>query len=143
MLPAAIGFFLFGCATNPFEKSQEELDNKIKIFNSRFDTKSSHLVPFLVHESVRENFIQNIREVESRITILESNVLNMVFYKKGIPAPKDTDPDAADFDELTITITYQISILPSNRLITKTHEQKWIKEPTGWYVIPNLQDFLS
>lgn len=129
--------------TNPLRQSQEELDKKIEIFNSEFQSKALDRCSRFVHPDHREKFQIKSLDFIKKVTILNATTLDLKILKDDKPVIATSSIFEEDFDKAELMIRYQLSILPSIKLKTIIVKQEWVKLNNTWYVLPNLDSFIN
>lgn len=132
-----------GCATDT-EKTLETLDKTLLIYNNAFESKDPSGGSGYVLNEYRMDYLLKYSQVRDRVTFFETQTLNMAYFKGGKPLEVDAEEDNEDaIDEAIITMRYNVSISPSNRVKTFIHEQRWKLEEESWLLEPDLKPFLK
>jgi len=132
-----------GCATDT-EKTLETLDKTLLIYNNAFESKDPSGGSGYVLNEYRMDYLLKYSQVRDRVTFFETQTLNMAYFKGGKPLEVDAEEDNEDaIDEAIITMRYNVSISPSNRVKTFIHEQRWKLEEETWLLEPDLKPFLK
>jgi len=132
------------CGTsNPFRQSQEELDTKIEIFNSEFESKALDRSSRFIHPDYLVEFQKKSLDFINNVTIFGATTLDLKLLKDDKPVIVTSSLFETDFDKAELTIRYQLSVLPSTKLKTIIVKQEWVKFNDVWFVIPNLDSFLD
>ncbi len=132
-----------GCATDS-EKTLENLDKTLLIYNNAFESKDPSGGSGYVLNEYRMDYLLKYSQIRDRVTFYETQTLNMAYFKGGKAMeidPEEEDEDAVD--EAIITMRYNVTISPSNRVKTFIHEQRWKLEEESWLLEPNLKPFLK
>jgi hypothetical protein len=132
-----------GCATDS-EKTLEDLDKTLLIYNNAFESKDPSGGSGYVLNEYRMDYLLKYSKIRDRVTFYETQTLNMAYFKGG--KAMDIDPEEEDedaIDEAIITMRYNVTISPSNRVKTFIHEQRWKLEEESWLLEPNLKPFLN
>ena len=140
-------FLLFGltsCETlDPYYKVQENLDLSIKAFNFEFESKSIDTSARFVHPDHRAQYMSSSLEITQRITFFEATILNIQFFKNGVPALITAKGPEKGFDRAIVSIRYQLAVLPSTKLKNLISQQEWVLEHGQWLTLPDLDKFLN
>jgi hypothetical protein len=130
-----------GCATDT-EKSLENLDKTLLIYNNAFESKDPSGGSGYVLNEYRMDYLLKYSQIRDRVTFYETQTINMAYFKGGKPLEVDEEGDEEDvIDEAIVTMRYNVSISPSNRVKTFIHEQRWKLEKENWLLEPNLKPF--
>ena len=136
--------FSASCGTlDQYHGKQNNLDLSIKAFNSEFESKAIETSGRFVHPNHRAKFMGQSLDVIKRVTFYEATVLDMRFFKNGVPANITSGGPEKDFDRSVVIIRYQAAVLPSAKIETIFSEQEWILVGEQWLVIPNLSPLLD
>ncbi len=131
----------WGCASTT-EKNLENLDKTIRIYNNAFESKSDDGGSGYVINDYRMDYLLKYGDIQGRVSFLQSQKLNIAYFKNGKPLEINDDNPEGEVDEAVITMRYKVTISPSNRLKTFIHEQRWKLEGETWRLEPNLKPFL-
>ena len=138
---------LFGsvsCGTmDQYYKTQENLDLSIKAFNFEFESKAMNSSARFVHPSQRAYFMGKSMEMTQRVTFYEATVLDIKFFKNGIPSINTSKGPEKGFDRAVVVIRYQVAVLPSTKLKSLIIEHEWVLNQGQWSVIPDLDSLLN
>jgi hypothetical protein len=141
-------FILFGTACAQFTEysnaeREENLQTKIHQFNKRFESKMMSLsAPYLPIDK-RRQFLTDSLKIKEKVVFYESDILDAKLFNGDLPVQSRVDSPPAEFDKAIVTMRYQLSVLPSNRLKTITIDQIWRWENNGWFVDPDLDSFFK
>ena len=130
-----------GCASTS-EKSIERLDKTMRIYNNAFESKAEDGGSGYVLNDYRMDYLLKYGDVQGRVSFLQAQTLNIAYFKDGKPMEITEENPDGEIDEAVITMRYKVTILPSNRLKTFIHEQRWKLKGTNWQLEPNLKPFL-
>jgi len=137
-------FVSVSCETlDPYYKTQENLDLSIEAFNFEFESKAMNISARFVHPAHRANYKDQSLEMTQRITFFEATILDIKFFKIGVPVVTTSKGPEKGFNRAIVTIRYQLAILPSTKLVTRLVEQEWVLEGEQWMVIPDLSTLLE
>ena len=100
-------------------------------------------MPGSVHPAHRANYKAQSLEMTQRITFFEATILDIKFFKIGVPVVTTSKGPEKGFNQAIVTIRYQLAILPSTKLVTRLVEQEWVLEGEQWMVIPDLSTLLE
>jgi hypothetical protein len=132
------------CETlDPYYKTQENLDQSIKAFNFEFESKAIDISARFVHPDHRANYMAQSLEMSQRVTFFEATILDIHFFKNGTPATITPKGPEKGFDRATVSIRYQLAVLPSTKLKNLFIEQEWVRQGENWWIIPDLSRFLE
>jgi hypothetical protein len=130
-----------GCATDT-EKTLETLDKTLIVYNNAFESKDPSGGSGYVLNEYRMDYLLKYSQIRDRVTFYETQTLNRAYFKGGKPLEVDEEEDGEnEIDEVIITMRYNVSISPSNRVKTFIHEQRWKFEDEAWLLEPNLKPF--
>ena len=133
---------VFGCASTT-EKSLEQLDKTLRIYNNAFESKSESGGSGYVLNDYRMDYLLKYGDIQGRVSFLQAQTLNIAYFKGGKPLEINADDPEGEIDEAVITMRYKVTISPSNRLKTFIHEQRWKLDGLAWRLEPNLKPFLN
>lgn len=144
----AFSFFLLlgsaSCGTlDPFSKVQENLDKSIKAFNFEFESKSVDSSARFIHPDHRVKFMRKSLEIVQRITFFQATILDIRFFKKGVPAVMTSSGPQNGFDQAIVVIRYQLAVMPSTKLKSLIVEQEWVLFNEQWVMVPDLEALLK
>lgn len=125
------------------KQNQEELDVKIKAFNFEFESKALDRSSRFIHPEFMEAFQKNSVDFKKKVTILESDRLDLKFFMDDKPVTITPSLFEEDFNRAELKVRYQLSILPSTKIKTIIVKQEWVRHKSFWYVLPNLDSFLN
>jgi hypothetical protein len=123
-----------------YHQTQEDLDLSIKAYNHEFESKAIDRSARFVHPDYRPEYMSKSPEFTRRITIFEASILDIKFFKNGVPTSSQS---REGFDQAIVVIRYQVAILPSNKLKTLLIEQEWVLYQEQWVTISDLDAFLE
>jgi hypothetical protein len=136
-------FTSVSCETmDQYYKTQENLDLSIEAFNFEFESKAIDISARFVHPAHRASFLAQSLELTRRITFFEATILDIKFFKNGVPAVITSKGPEKGFNRALVSIRYQVAVLPSTKLVTRLVEQEWVLERGQWLTIPDLSGLL-
>jgi len=133
---------LWGCVSTT-EKNLERLDKTLLIYNNAFESKAESGGSAYVLNDYRMDYLLKYGEIQSKVSFLEAQTLNVAYFKAGKPLEINEDNPDGEIDEAVITMRYKVTISPSNRLKTFIHEQRWKLDGVTWRLEPDLKPFLK
>lgn len=133
---------VWGCASTA-EKRMEQLGKVLRVYNNAFESRSENGGSGYVQNEYRMDYLLKYGAIQSRVSFFKSQVLNQAFFKDGKPLEINAENPEGDFNEVVITMRYQVAISPSTQLKTFIHEQRWKHNETTWLLEPNLAPFLN
>ena len=134
--------FTWGCASTT-EKSLEQLDKTLRVYNNAFESKAESGGSAYVLNDYRMDYLLKYGDIQGRVSFLQAQTLNIAYFKGGKPLEiEDEDPES-EIDEAVVTMRYKVTISPSNRLKTFIHEQRWKLKGEAWRLEPNLKPFIN
>ena len=137
-------FVSVSCETlDPYYKTQENLDLSIEAFNFEFESKAMNISSRFVHPAHRANYKAQSLEMTQRITFFEATILNIRFFKNGVPVALTPKGPEKGFNRAIVIIRYQVAVLPSTKLVNQLIEQEWVLVGGQWLVIPDLSALLQ
>ena len=137
-------FVSVSCETlDPYYKTQENLDLSIEAFNFEFESKAMNISARFVHPAHRANYKAQSLEMTQRITFFEATILNIKFFKNGVPVALTPKGPEKGFNRAIVIIRYQVAVLPSTKLVNRLIEQEWVLEGGQWLVSPDLSALLQ
>ena len=137
-------FVSVSCETlDPYYKTQENLDLSIEAFNFEFESKAMNISARFVHPAHRAKYKAQSLEMTQRITFFEATILNIKFFKNGVPVALTPKGPEKGFNRAIVIIRYQVAVLPSTKLVNRLIEQEWVLEGGQWLVIPDLSALLQ
>jgi len=131
-----------GCASNT-EKNIELLDKTLRVYNNAFESKSEDGGSGYVINDYRMDYLLKYGDIQGRVSFLKAQTLNIAYFKDGKPMEVSEENPEGEVDEAVITMRYQVTISPSNRLKTFIHEQRWKLKGQVWQLEPNLKPFIQ
>ena len=132
----------WGC-TSTAEKNLDTLDKTLRVYNNAFESKAESGGSAYVQNDYRMDYLLKYGDVQNRVSFLQAQTINIAYFKSGKPLEvSDEDPES-EIDEAVVTMRYKVTILPSNRLKTFIHEQRWKLEGETWRLKPNLKPFIN
>jgi len=138
---------VLGCASNSddydYEKSLEDLDKTLRIYNNAFESKADDGGSGYVQNDYRMDYLLKYGEIQNRVSFFQAQTLNVAYFKGGKALEISEDEPELKIDEAIVTMRYQVAISPSNRLKTFIHEQRWKLEGEIWLLEPNLKPFIK
>lgn len=147
LLITILFFLLFGSVScgslDPYYKTQQNLDLSIKAFNFEFESKAMDSSARFVHPTQRAYFMGKSMEMTQRVTFYEATVLDIKFFKNGVPSINTSKGPEKGFDRAVVVIRYQVAVLPSTKLKSVIVEHEWVLDQGQWSVIPDLDGLLS
>ena len=142
LLGITLSLTLFwGCASTA-EKNLEQLGKVLRVYNNAFESKSENGGSMYVQNEYRMDYLLKYGDIQGRVNFFNAQVLNQAYFKAGKPLEINLENPEGDFDEAVITMRYQVTISPSNRLKSFIHEQHWKHNGVIWLLEPNLDPFL-
>ena len=96
-----------------------------------------------VHPANRASYMDKSLELTQRITFFEATILNIKFFKNGVPVALTPKGPEKGFNRAIVIIRYQVAVLPSTKLVNRLIEQEWVLEGGQWLVIPDLSGLLQ
>jgi len=139
----ALSLTLVGGCASTSEKDLERLDKTLRIYNNSFESKAESGGSAYVLNDYRMDYLLKYGEIQSKVSFLDSQTLNVAYFKDGKPLEIDEENPEGEVDEAVITMRYKVAISPSNRLKTFIHEQHWKLKGITWLLEPNLKPFLK
>ncbi len=124
------------------EKRLEQLVKVLRVYNNAFESKSEDGGSGYVQNQYRMDYLLKYSAIQSRVSFFKSQMLNHAYFKGGKPLEINADDPEEDFDEVVITMRYQVTISPSNQLKTFLHDQRWKHNGATWRLEPNLTPVL-
>lgn len=91
----------------------------------------------------RREFMVNSLKVKENVIFYDSSILHIQLYNDDQPVQTSLDGPDEEFNKAIVTMRYQMSILPSNKVETVLVDQLWRWENKEWFVIPDLDTFLK
>jgi hypothetical protein len=131
---------VWGCASNT-EKNIERLDKTLRVYNNAFESKAEDGGSGYVLNDYRMDYLLKYGEIQGKVSFLQAQTLNIAYFKGGKPLEINEENPEGEIDEAVITMRYQVTISPSNRLKTFIHEQRWKLTGDKWLLEPNLKPF--
>lgn len=131
-----------GCASHRAKKNIERLEKVVRVYNNAFESKSEDGGSSYVQNDFRMDYLLKYGDIQNKVSILNAQILNQAYFKAGKPLQYSPDNPEGDFDEAVVTLRYQVTISPSNRLKVFIHEQHWKRIGEMWLLEPNLDPFL-
>ncbi len=125
------------------EKRLEQLGKVLRVYNNAFESKSENGGSGYVQNEYRMDYLLKYGAIQNRVSFFKSQMLNQAYFKDGKPLEINADNPEGDFNEVVITMRYQVTIAPSNRLKTFLHDQRWKHNGATWLLEPNLTPFLK
>ena len=95
-----------------------------------------------VHPANRASYMDKSLELTQRITFFEATILNIKFFKNGVPVALTPKGPEKGFNR-AIVIIHQVAVLPSTKLVNRLIEQEWVLEGGQWRGIPDLSALLQ
>ncbi len=133
---------VWGCASTA-EKRMEQLGKVLRVYNNAFESRSENGGSGYVQNEYRMDYLLKYGAIQSRVSFFKSQMLNQAYFKDGKPLEINADDPEEDFDEVVITMRYQVTISPSNQLKIFLHDQRWKHNGATWRLEPNLTPFLK
>ena len=133
---------VWGCASTA-EKRLKQLGKVLRVYNNAFESKSENGGSGYVQNEYRMDYLLKYGAIQNRVSFFKSQMLNQAYFKDGKPLEINADNPEGDFNEVVITMRYQVTIAPSNRLKTFLHDQRWKHNGATWLLEPNLTPFLK
>lgn len=133
---------VWGCASDT-EKSLETLDKTLRVYNNSFESRDESGGSSYVLNDYRMDYLLKYGEIQNRVSFLQVQTLNVAYFKSGKPLEVNEENPEGEIDEAIVTMRYQVTVSPSNRVKTFIHEQRWKLEEETWLLEPNLKPFLN
>ncbi len=133
---------VWGCVSTS-EKRLEQLGKVLRVYNNAFESKSENGGSGYVQNEYRMDYLLKYSDIQNRVSFFKSQMLNQAYFKDGKPLEINADNPGEDFDEVVITMRYQVTISPSNQLKIFLHDQRWKHNGATWRLEPNLTPFLK
>lgn len=134
--------FIWGCASTA-GKHLEQLGKVLRVYNNAFESKSENGGSMYVQNEYRMDYLMKYGDIQNKVSFLEVQTLNHAYFNDGKAVSINVDDPEGEFNEAVITLRYQVTISPSNRLKNFIHEQHWKYDGTAWRLEPNLEPFLN
>ena len=96
-----------------------------------------------VHPANRASYMDKSLELTQRITFFEATILNIKFFKNGVPVALTPKGPEKGLNRAIVIIRYQVAVLTSTKLVNRLIEQEWVLEGGQWLVIPDLSALLQ
>ena len=132
---------IWGC-TSAAEKNLDTLDKTLRVYNNAFESKADSGGSAYVQNDYRMDYLLKYGDIQNRVSFLQAQTLNIAYFKGGKPLEVSEEDPETEIDEAVVTMRYKVTILPSNRLKTFIHEQRWKREGETWRLQPNLKPFI-
>lgn len=117
---------------------QDNLDTNVYQFNKRFEGKMMDLSAGYVSQAKRKDFLIDSYIVKEKITFYDRSILDIKYLDGDQPVKITVEGPEKEFNKAIVTLRYQISVLPSNRLKTIILDQVWVLNEEQWQVEPDL-----
>ena len=91
----------------------------------------------------RREFLMESLKVQEKVTFYDSSILDIQYFNDNGPIKQTTEGAEIEFNKVIVTMRYQISVLPSNRLKTIMLDQVWVYNEEQWRVEPDLDVFFK
>lgn len=134
---------LLACANYALTNLQDELQTNVYQFNKRLDGKMMELSAGYVTQEKRKDYLINSKEIKEKVTFYDRSIVDIKYLDGGQPVKITAEGPEKEFDKAIVTLQYQISVLPSNKLKTIMLDQVWVLNEEHWQVEPDLGALLK
>ena len=140
---ALIILLLGACGLDPAHDPRNVLSDSIRWYNAKFEGKLMDTAIVYVNPQFRPDFTLKAQDIKDKVSFYDSAIVDIQFYKGDEPAQMNDKEDSKNFDRAVVLMRYRLSVLPSNTLKNIVIEQEWNKIGKGWFVAPDLTEFIT
>ncbi len=134
---------LSACAQYSITRLQDDLETNVYQFNKRFEGKMMDLSAAFVSRAKRKEFLIDSNKIKEKVTFFNSSILDIQYFNNNDPVKRTAKGAEKEFNKASVSMQYQITVLPSNQLKTIFWDQVWVLNEEQWQAEPDLSVFFK